>query len=325
MSSLLPPNPCLLAILLVVNYHVQPRIAFHYPPKPGEDNSLFRTYLSQDLDDDSSSSSDDESASSSENKSTVGNPNGESRDGQTNDDGKPEMDIEETGSASPEKFDAVTLMHTRPRWDDILGYNASYLAKLLSPEPSAHKRRFEWTLNDKAFLGWPVFARDGRWRREKRQKISRNPEGKNAENVLEHEISRGGKPNLSRQGHEDHEDTSGQDTDTNSRMKPKEHKKDIKIETEATDFQSGYFSDYENRQNDIEGDYKDTLEMFHVVFVLDPPPLEYHLRMNDMYKNVVKKFSQALKWEQSRTLYVSKEISKISHADWSVGRSGSLH
>ena len=37
----LPPNPCLVAILLLVKTTSEPRIIFHYPPKPGEDNSHF--------------------------------------------------------------------------------------------------------------------------------------------------------------------------------------------------------------------------------------------------------------------------------------------
>ena len=59
---------------------------------------------------------------------------------------------------------------------------------------------------------------------------------------------------------------------------------------------------------------KDNLKMFHVVFVLDPPPLEYHLRTKEMYDHVIKKFSRALRWEQARSNYVSKEASAISSA-----------
>lgn len=66
----------------------------------------------------------------------------------------------------------------------------------------------------------------------------------------------------------------------------------------------------------------DTLKLFHVVFVLDPPPLEYHLRMKEMYHHVVKKFSRALKWEQSRSNYVSKEVAIVTSICKSFSKSG---
>lgn len=46
------------------------------------------------------------------------------------------------------------------------------------------------------------------------------------------------------------------------------------------------------------------LTMFNVVFVMNPPVLEYNLRIREMYDNVVKKFGKALKWEQARQGYV---------------------
>lgn len=53
--------------------------------------------------------------------------------------------------------------------------------------------------------------------------------------------------------------------------------------------------------------------MFNVVFVLDPPLLEYSIRLREVYDNIIKKFAKALKWEQARTDYVWKEAQNISH------------
>ena len=52
---------------------------------------------------------------------------------------------------------------------------------------------------------------------------------------------------------------------------------------------------------------KSDLVMFNVVFVLDPPLLEYNLRVEEMYDNIVKKLTRALKWEQGHSDYVLKE------------------
>jgi hypothetical protein len=56
---------------------------------------------------------------------------------------------------------------------------------------------------------------------------------------------------------------------------------------------------------------KSQLTMFNVVFVLDPPKLEHELRVKEMYKHVVKRFTRALKREQARHDYVWKESEKI--------------
>src|SRR5271170_4083867 len=56
---------------------------------------------------------------------------------------------------------------------------------------------------------------------------------------------------------------------------------------------------------------KSDMTMFNVVFVLDPPILEYNLRAKEMYDHVVKKFTRALKWEQGCSEYVWREAELI--------------
>lgn len=53
------------------------------------------------------------------------------------------------------------------------------------------------------------------------------------------------------------------------------------------------------------------MTMFNVVFVLNPPALEYQLRTGEMYDNVIRKFSKDLKYEQAKTNYVWRESKAI--------------
>ncbi|OCL09999.1 hypothetical protein AOQ84DRAFT_8695 [Glonium stellatum] len=53
------------------------------------------------------------------------------------------------------------------------------------------------------------------------------------------------------------------------------------------------------------------MNMFNVVFVLNPSALEYQLRVKEMYDNVVRKYAKALKYEQARFNYVWKESKRI--------------
>lgn len=310
--QLLPPNPCLLAILLIVNYHHQPRLLFHYPPRPGEDNSHFASYLKSDLTDDETTTSSDEESSSSANDQSSKNGNGE----RSKTKSVLELDVEQAGSASPEHIEGPASMQRQPKWDDIFGYGAVNLAKLLCPAPSAHKRRFEMGLNDKAFIGWPVFSRDGHWQRRKKKKKPRAGDQLSEEKVQTEHTERsnpGGKSTLHLG--EELDATSGQDTDVDGRHAT-HGEAETSLEPENAHRQSDQSREetYKPKEAKEEHALKDSLKMFHVVFVLDPPPLEYHLRTKEMYDHVIKKFSRALKWEQARSNYVSKEASAISGA-----------
>ena len=319
-APLLPPNPCLVAILLVVNYHHQPRLVFHYPPKPGEDNSHFKTYLSDDLSEDDSSSSSDESASSDGNRSSAERPTHDDRG--ENIDGE-DVDMEELGSASPEKLNGMAQMKRPRKWNDIFGVEAGNLAKLLSPAPSNHKKRFEMTLDEKAFLGWPVFSRDGHWRKRKNRK-SRSRDDSMRDDSTEKKSAGDGRGQIPpSHALSEQDDTSGQDTERDEQIRHgMSNRRATSERRPVSNPGSGRPPQDSHKQRHSSDDeiMLDTLKMFHVVFVLNPPPLEYHLRIKEMYDHVVKKFSRALRWEQARSNYVSKEASTIAAAK-SIGKS----
>jgi nitrogen permease regulator 3-like protein len=58
---------------------------------------------------------------------------------------------------------------------------------------------------------------------------------------------------------------------------------------------------------------KSPLAMFHVVFVMNPPPLEHSAKVKEMYDNVARKLSRILKWEQTKNQYVWKESDLMSN------------
>ena len=73
---------------------------FHYPPKPGQDASQFKTSLEDDPNDDNSSSQSGSESDSSANKinETGKQPELDQESGPVGD-----LDVDEAGSASPEK------------------------------------------------------------------------------------------------------------------------------------------------------------------------------------------------------------------------------
>lgn len=323
----LPPNPCLIAILLLVKTTSEPRIIFHYPPKPGEDNSQFKDMFKEGAadHDSSSSSSDDESQDSSPEVPRMAEQEKQSGTGTST----PEVD--ETGSASPEKSDGEEGFKAKLQWNDLFGYQSSILAKLLLPATNGHKKRFEVGLNDKVFLGRPVFARpDGTWRKPRKARRSSSKSNVTAEKVKNvREQLKGTKV--------DTVDYANMDTGTSGPETGTESQPDInRVEDKSKKQEAIEDGDTVKHRSDTEGNWtskadmfapkkekQKQLAMFHVVFVLRPPPLEYHLRVKEMYDNVTKKLSKAMRWEQTRSGYVGKEAAIISSLNKHMDKSNS--
>ena len=323
----LPPNPCLIAILLLVKTTSEPRIIFHYPPKPGEDNSLFRNMFKENpTDGDSSTSSSD--GDSQESAAEAPKPVEQKEENRT---GKSTPEMDETGSASPEKSDGSRGANAKLQWNDLFGYQSSVLAKLLLPAASNHKKRFEVGLNDMVFLGRPVFARpDGTWKKPRKLRRSSSKSVVTAEKVKDVQ-----RPNQitqveTRDYTNKDSGTSGLDTgiesQSDSHRDEEASKKDEAIEESESVEQIWDTKDNKTNKSDtlppIKAKQK-SLAMFHVVFVLRPPALEYHLRVKEMYDNFTKKLSKAMKWEQTRSAYVAREAAVISSLTKHMDKSNS--
>ncbi|KAL8716828.1 MAG: hypothetical protein Q9225_005878, partial [Loekoesia sp. 1 TL-2023] len=304
-SDILPPNPCLLAILLVAKVNSEPNIVFHYPPRPGADNTHFTRYLAaQDKDKDGSSSTDDDSSSSHD--EDVAN-NEDSKETKTGDN-TPELDVEEPGSVSPEKNDIWRKQYEKPRWNDLFGLGSFGLARLLCPPSTSHKQRFEMSIDDKVFVGRPIYAREGEhWRKKKKEKKAKPRKPSTDDEIVEGQ----GKGVVSKQASiqeaEESTDASEHGGNPDNGLQSKEgtssatnglqRSKDV-LEPSV----------HKRQPKPVK---EDTLNMFHVVFVLNPLPLEYQLRVREMYDHVVKKFSKALRWEQARSSLVLREVTAL--------------
>lgn len=362
MSSIVrPPDPCLVAIILIVRSRAGPRFVFHYPPNPLSDNGLrttpgkgrraSRAKSRQGTKSNDSSSTDEDSSLSDEDDdeshltgsglsmtrrmsnfgvddhqhysnvaaspmttgSGIGIGDGSHSQQRPGSLGSGRMlfrkrDVDEQsgttgGGAASERQDEGSAGPFSPPWESLLGLPADVWEKLLSPTRSWHKRRFEVGINDLAFVGWPVFVReDGTWRKQKRKKDKRRSYtdgGKEGGDLSHNDSTDDGA------GHEESIDAMVDSADTLSprvlaspdlKRTSGLSEKMLRASTESLD-----------------GDDKDSMTMFNVVFVVDPPLLEYSIRTRNLYDNVIKKLSKALKWEQGRTDYVWREAQHISH------------
>lgn len=178
-------------------------------------------------------------------------------------------------------------------WDRVLGYSAEGLEKLLSPSRDLKKKRFEVMIERLVFLGYPIFVReDGNWRK-KRGAAKKCADDKEPDIDI-HSTS------------VDSRDTkvTNQGSSSNS-LDPNGAAKSYTSTGGVSDFSEARSSSASSDASSGE------MTMFHVVFVMDPPPLEYHIRVGEMYDNVAKKFAKALKYEQANSGYVWREAKHI--------------
>ena len=308
----LPPNPCLIAIVLVTRTSSDPSIVFHYPPRPGEDNSRFKQLFKDSLlDDESSTSSSGEDSQDSSTEPLKVKQNDQIVGKQ---DSPP--DAEGLGSGSPEKPGGI---QPALKWNDLFGFQSLVLAKMLCPPVIAHKKRFEVGLGEKVMLGRPVFARsDGTWKKPKKSRRSLSRGSPTAEKTKRAEDVKGSKVQLS--GIDEKDQGEAPITDVSAESQPENDRgvihKETGLETEqihqSTQKDGLKRSKSASHTNVLPLGKKKALTMFNVVYILQPPPLEYHLRVEEMYDHIVRKFSKALKWEQSHSNYVATEAALIS-------------
>ncbi|KAH8693259.1 UPF0171 domain protein [Talaromyces proteolyticus] len=310
-----PPEPWLVAIILVVQSRAGPRYVFHTPANPdlekllGPSSRRGKATNDSDPDEESESSSDEDdepsvlggtpgprqnTANTDDNASTatssVGGDSqrppslnsGKTRKKTANSDVEESPDLTATGRGGN-----ASVANSRASWDSVFGLPSDVWEKLLSPSRTWHKRRFEVGINDLAFVGWPVFVRDdGHWRKKRRRK-KKKPKSVS----VKHESN----------NKDENDESAEEDSENDTKEDPSNDDGDEKRRDAC------------NRQDQpgtTEAD-KDSMTMFNVVFVMAPPQLEYSVHLKEMYEHVTKKFSKALKYEQDQSDYVWKEAQHI--------------
>ncbi|PGH29389.1 hypothetical protein GX50_07871 [[Emmonsia] crescens] len=326
MSSIVrPPDPCLVAIILIIQSRAGPRFVYHYPPNPSTvisnksrrnsrpKNGAKSSESSPSSDDDGSSSDDDERRHSSAGCSSLSRGISEQSGRSGLSDKLSDKDTYPSSSRGHSSSSSVQFKRRnvtpdaksdnqpdagreevrgdlyQPPWESLLGLPTNVWEKLLSPSPAWHKRRFEVGVNDLVFVGWPVFVRDdGTWRKRKRKKKARKQQP----------------PRERREPGDDDKRRDEQRDDTSSIQASETEGENDPVAAEKRKVEDDVLA------GSPEAD-KDSMTMFNVVFVLNPPLLEYGLRIREKYENVIKKFGKGLKSEQARVDYVWKEAQTI--------------
>lgn len=295
--SALPPNPSLVAILLLVKSRAGPSFVFHYPPLPDENGTSSQA----------TPFADDESV-----------PPSESDEDWSSDDGyygDEDHKIYRRPSRvkrrnSEEGKDAGN--QGKREWETVLGYSTDGLAKVLCPNNRTwDKKKFEFGMGNLVFLGCPMFARDdGSWRKRKEEGKRRNNNktvssaSSNNGEIADHgkEATRSKPNHLSNDAEHQTSPTLGKESERDDSGLGVEDSTPSSQSLSGTPHRTGTRTK-PNTSHDM--------SMFHIVYVLNPPLQEHQLRVKEMYDNVAKKFSKVLKFQQARSNYVWTEAQKI--------------
>ncbi|KAF2131285.1 hypothetical protein P153DRAFT_383398 [Dothidotthia symphoricarpi CBS 119687] len=322
----LPPASNLHAILLVSKSRsLGPRLVFHYPPlspsaaalAAAKDPAWFRNETttasvasqSSDSDWDSSTENEDDGDIDIGSRTSGGRTSGrtgasfrereKSRLGVAG-WGKQETIDEEDDEDGEDGSGGGRQRGGDHDWGTVLGFKVDALEKMLSPGKEYNKRRFELAVESIVFVGAPMFVRDdGLWKKRKRRR--RKKAAREDSHLMKLAME------------DDDDDDDGYDDEEEGRAPIAEPF------VYPAGFEPGYGHDVsaapseasDARSNSTTHDSNPDMTMFNVVFVLNPPALEYQQRVKEMYDNVTRKYAKALKYEQARFEYVWRESKRI--------------
>ena len=300
----LTPNACLLAVLLITRSSSGPALTFHYPQRPRFESPLSRSTrgTSSDSSSDSSSSGEDDDADETSRLSPTATGAASDTESRTR--------YSRRDNATLNGDDDKSMLGRGKKYagtDTVLGFKYDFLAGLLAPGVAASRGRFEMSVDDVVFLGAPVHVRpDGTWRKRKKRRrksmVSMDEEEEEEEEEEEDYPDVEADVDAVAEG-----DSSAEPEGPTMPTTPQE-------ENDADD----------ERDDGQSKKHQGTMNMFHVVFVLNPPELEYHYRTAEIFEYVVKRFSRALKYEQAKDGYVWREADKIARMKERAAQNGRL-
>lgn len=305
------PNPSLIAILLVVRSTSGVNFVFHYPAKPsygapavsrrgsrgtttdygGTDSSTSATPSSSDAEPEPDTADVEHAAAQSVAYDV--SESAFSRHHRRHRVPRSDADSDDSDDAFARRGDGGIP------WDTVLGFKTEFLAGLLAPRAALCRTRFELSVDDLVFLGFPLHVRpDGSWRKRRPRR-----------------------PRKRRDGSRSSDDEGGDGTGAGEADDEEEGD-----EGEEADDEAGGNDDDDGSGDANSPSDGSAMSMFHLVFVLNPPELEYAVRTQEMFDFVVRRFTRALKHEQAKDGYVWREAEKITRVKEQGAQKGmSLH
>ncbi|SCU93489.1 LADA_0G03378g1_1 [Lachancea dasiensis] len=166
----------------------------------------------------------------------------------------------------------------------ILRYDTDFFAEISSPPKDMCNTRFELSIDDLTLVGLPIHKNaDGHWRKSKKRR---------AGNRLRHSNSGLRTRNDSKQ------QMSNANSDEDGSLIEEDSSRILKSE--------------ETQGKDDAEDVQDSVNMFHLCFLMNPQLVEYNEKVDDMYHYVISRLSLILRYAQDKSSFVTKEALEIT-------------
>lgn len=197
--------------------------------------------------------------------------------------------------------------------EKLFSFDCDFISDLATPPKSLCNTRFELTVEDMVFLGLPVHINDdGSWRNSKKQrKNRRNTLSTSRKTARKSSINSGfsisNNSNKNNNKNDNNDDVNDGDDiisndNTNEEMNISNENNgkppDINLKNDILDA--------DNEERDDGGMYQ-----FNMLFVMNPPVVEYNHRIDEMFHYIISRISLLLRYEQQKSNYVWKESEKI--------------
>lgn len=181
------------------------------------------------------------------------------------------------------------LKQKEHRIHKIFSFDIDFISDLATPPKSLCNTRFELTVEDMVFLGLPIRVNDdGNWRVSKKSKNVRSKSVSTTRQSRKQSVTEGSNADISLS----------------------------KEEPSVIDANEENLSENENKNEDVkayEGDqnHDNTMYQFNMLFVMNPPVVEYNHRIDEMFHYIISRISLLLRYEQQKNNYVWKEAQNI--------------
>lgn len=172
----------------------------------------------------------------------------------------------------------------------VFGFDPEFIAEFCSPEREMCNTRFEFTVDELCFLGLPVHVdANGQWRKSRRKKHSSRSKRSSSSGAKAGNMTKSG-------GTNDNNNSSNMDNSTST------------VDADAI---SDNLRGSETLDIAKFDDLRQSMDMFHVCFVMNPSLAEYNDRVDDMFHYIVTRLSVLLRYSQAKSAYVSRQCNLI--------------
>ena len=191
-------------------------------------------------------------------------------------------------------------------WEYVAGFPTQYLGHLLTPARPYHKRRFQVSLDTLYCVSYPIYVPEsGVWKKKRKKGWDMQRQGSRKKD----DAGGSGPGEDTGAGDQGGSAKSGEEKDVSDDEQKEQAESQNQVE--ANDGSKLPAEDDPEDKKSPEDKKKSSMDMFNLVFFLNPKKHETRDLIDLMFTHIIKKVNKAYKYCQQRADFVRKESKKI--------------